>query len=102
VFRFLASGIGVRATALDESLKVCGIELNLHGDKGANGSRGSAVQFKNLSSKSVVGHGHSPFRMDGCSAVGVQTLDHEYNAGLSSWGVGDVVINADGKTQHIF
>lgn len=102
VFPYLARQIGIHATTVDESISVCGIELNLHGDRGANGSRGSAVQFKNLSSKVIVGHSHSPSRLDGCLTVGCQDLDHEYNQGLTSWGIGDVIITANGKVQHIF
>lgn len=102
VFPYLVRELGIVATKVDDSIMVCGIELNLHGDRGANGSRGSSVQFKNLSSKTVTAHSHTPSRQDGSLVVGCQDLDHGYNVGLSSWGVGDVIINADGKTQHIF
>lgn len=102
VFPYLVKQMDINATKVDDSIVVCGIELNMHGDKGANGSRGSSVQFKNLSSKAITGHSHSPSRTDGSLVVGCQTLDHGYNEGLSSWGVGDVIINADGKCQHIF
>ena len=101
VFPYLVKQIDINATKVDDSIVVCGIELNMHGDKGANGSRGSSVQFKNLSSKAITGHSHSPSRTDGSLVVGCQTLDHGYNEGLSSWGVGDVIINADGKCQHL-
>ena len=40
--------------------------------------------------------------IDGCLSVGCQDKDHEYNKGLSSWAIGDVIINIDGKTQHVF
>lgn len=102
VFPYLVRQMDITATKVDDSIVVCGIELNMHGDKGANGSRASSVQFKNLSSKTITGHSHSPSRTDGSLVVGCQTLDHGYNEGLSSWGVGDVIINADGKCQHIF
>ena len=101
VFAHLAKQRGIDAKSVNDSVKVCGIELNIHGDLGANGSRGSIVQFKNLSSKTIIGHSHSPARTDGCTVVGCQDLDHGYNEGLSSWGIGDVIINADGKIQHI-
>jgi hypothetical protein len=84
------------------SFRVLGWELALHYDKGANGSRGSATQFKNLNTKSVGGHGHSAFRYDGSFAVGTLTLmDMGYNKGLSSWTKTNVLIYPDGKAQHV-
>jgi hypothetical protein len=84
------------------SFRVLGWELALHYDKGANGSRGSATQFKNLNTKSVGGHGHSAFRYDGSLAVGTLTvMDMGYNKGLSSWTKTNVLIYPDGKAQHI-
>jgi hypothetical protein len=102
VFRTLANRIGVNATKIDDSVKVCGIELNTHGDKGANGSKGSSVQYKNMSFKLVKGHDHSPSRLDGCLSVGAQDLDQGYNEGLSSWARANVAIDVFGKTQHRF
>ena len=92
----------VKCLAIDESYKIEGIELGNHGDIGSNGSKGSPLQFKKLSSKGVTGHTHSPLRLDGHSVVGCQDLDHEYNVGMSSWALGDIIINSDGKRQHIF
>lgn len=92
----------VKCLNVDESYKVEGIELGSHGDIGANGSKGGGLQFKRLSTKLVTGHTHTPSRMDGHIVVGCQDLDHGYNKGLSSWGIADVIINEDGKTQHIF
>lgn len=102
VFPYLAKKIGVTATNVNDSVKVMGIELNLHGDRGANGSRGSSVQFKNLSSKTIVAHAHTPYRHAGCVGVGCQDLEHGYNEGLSSWGIGDASIDVFGKIQHYF
>lgn len=102
IFPYLVRELGITATNANDSIMVCGIELNLHGDRGANGSRGSSVQFKNLSSKTITAHSHTPSRQDGNLVVGCQDLEHGYNEGLSSWGVGDIIINADGKCQHIF
>lgn len=85
----------------DDSYVVDDVELGVHGHLGQNGSRGSAQQFKNLSTKIVIGHSHSPARLDGLCVVGCQDLDHGYNKGLSSWAIADVIINADGKRQHL-
>lgn len=86
----------------DESYTIDGIEVAHHGHQGANGSKGSPLSFRRLSTKLITGHSHTPSRTDGHLVVGCQDLYHGYNTGLSSWGMADVFINADGKTQHIF
>ena len=84
------------------SYRVLGWELALHYDKGANGSRGSATQFKNLNTKSIGGHGHSAFRLDGSIAVGTLTMmDMGYNKGLSSWTVTNALVYPDSKAQQV-
>ena len=95
---------GGEVTTLDYngSYRVLDWELALHYDKGANGSRGSATQFKNLNTKSVGGHGHSAFRYDGSLAVGTLTkMDMGYNKGMSTWTKSNVLIYPNGKAQHI-
>jgi hypothetical protein len=77
-------------------------ELAHHGDIGSSGSRGSLRQFRTLNSKVIVGHYHSPGRMDGALAVGTSTkLRVGYNIGASSWLQSHVLIHHDGKAQHI-
>lgn len=91
-------------TTLDynSSFRVKDWELALHYDKGTNGSRGSATQFKKLNTKSIGAHGHSPFRYDGSFAVGTLTkMDMGYNKGLSSWMQSNVLVYPDGKAQHV-
>ena len=84
------------------SFKVKGWELGQHGDVGANGSRGSLLQFRKLNTKCVVGHYHSPGRKDGGLAVGTSTkLRVGYNIGPSSWLQSHVIIHEDGRAQHI-
>lgn len=81
---------------------VKGWELGQHGDIGANGSRGSLLQFRKLNTKCVVGHYHGPGRKDGALAVGTTThLRVGYNNGPSSWLQSHVIIHNDGKAQHI-
>jgi hypothetical protein len=85
-----------------DSFVVNGWELAQHGDIGSNGSRGSLVQFRNMNTKIVVGHYHSPGRKDGALAVGTSTkLRVNYNIGPSSWLQSHVIIHHDGKAQHI-
>lgn len=84
------------------SFKVKDWELGQHGDIGANGSRGSLLQFRKLNTKCVVGHYHSPGRKDGGLAVGTSTkLRVGYNIGPSSWLQSHVIIHEDGRAQHI-
>lgn len=84
------------------SFNVKGWELGQHGDVGANGSRGSLLQFRKLNTKCIVGHYHSPGRKDGALAVGTSTtLRVGYNIGPSSWLQSHIIIHEDGKAQHI-
>ncbi len=84
------------------SYKVKEWELGQHGDYGANGSRGSLLQFRKLNTKIVVGHYHSPGRKDGALAVGTSTrLRVGYNNGPSSWLQSHVIIHKDGRAQHV-
>jgi len=79
-----------------------GWELGQHGDIGSNGSRGSLLQFRQLNTKIVVGHYHSPGRKDGAIAVGTSTkLRVGYNNGASAWLQSHVIIHEDGRAQHI-
>lgn len=85
-----------------DSFVVKGWELGQHGDVGSNGSRGSLLQFRQLNTKIVVGHYHSPGRKDGALAVGTSTkLRVNYNVGPSGWLQSHVIIHHDGKAQHI-
>jgi hypothetical protein len=86
----------------NDSYRVKNWELGQHGDIGSNGSRGSLQQYRNLNTKIVVGHYHSPGRKDGALAVGTSTkLRVGYNSGPSSWLQSHVIIHKDGKAQHI-
>ncbi len=79
-----------------------GWELGQHGDVGSNGSRGSLLQFRQLNTKIIVGHYHSPGRKDGALAVGTSTkLRVGYNNGASTWLQSHVIIHEDGRAQHI-
>jgi hypothetical protein len=92
----------VYCLGIDESYRVMGIELGMHGHKGANGSRGGVIQFKNMNTKNITGHTHTPCREDGHSSVGTLThLRVGYNVGPSSWMNTNIVIYPNGKHQHI-
>lgn len=84
-----------------DSLKIKGYQCGYHGDYGINGARGNVVSFKNLNTKTITGHSHSPAMLDGCTVVGVScNLNQYYNSkGLSSWAYADSIIHESGKNQ---
>lgn len=95
-------GDKIKTLSLDDSFRVKGWELAMHGHLGSNGSRGGHIQFKNLNTKNITGHGHHPHREDGHIMVG--TLSHlrvGFNRGASNWMNGICFIYADGKAQLI-
>ncbi|MEC8066972.1 MAG: hypothetical protein VX154_03845 [Pseudomonadota bacterium] len=70
----------------DEDFYCEGIKVDMHGDLGANGSRGSDTQLHNLGIKCVVGHRHTPGIRGLVWTVGTSThLKVQYTKGLSSW-----------------
>ena len=70
----------------DEDFTVGGVQLGAHGDKGANGTRGSLKAMENAYGNSVTGHAHSPEILRGAWQIGTLThLKLEYNQGPSSW-----------------
>jgi hypothetical protein len=86
----------------DESFKLVGVELGMHGDKGPNGARGSIMNHRRLGVKSIIGHSHVPGIEEGCYQVGTSTLLRlEYNSGASGWMNTHCLLNADGKRQLI-
>ena len=97
-----AFGNKVKTLGLDDSYRVLGWELGMHGHIGANGSRGSANQFKLMNTKTITGHTHQPIKLDGHMSVGTMThLRVGYNKGLSSWMQTNILIYPDGKAQHL-
>jgi len=95
-------GDKITTLSLDDSFRIHGWELAMHGHLGANGSRGGHNQFKNLNTKNIVGHGHHPHREDGHIMVG--TLSHlrvGFNRGASNWMNSLGGIYPDGRAQLI-
>jgi hypothetical protein len=86
----------------DDSYLIKGIEVGMHGDRGANGGKGSPRTFAKLGVKSVTGDGHSPWIKDGAYRVGTSTrLRLEYTHGPSSWLNTMCVIYSNGKRSLI-
>lgn len=87
----------------DESFKICasddgGIECGCHGDKGANGSRGSSNSFTKFESKYNLGHSHTASIKDGVYTAGVLgRLDMGYNVGHNSWSHSNIITYPNGK-----
>ena len=78
------------------------IYLAYHGDKGANGSRGSLTGMAKIGAKTVVGHTHSPGIEKGCYMIGTSSqLNLEYTSGPSSWLNTHCIIHANGKRQLV-
>jgi len=86
----------------NESLRIQDWECGIHGHVGNNGSRGGLIQFKNMNTKNITGHSHSPAREDGSVVVG--TLTHKrvgYNNGLSSWAWANSIIFPNQKSELV-
>ena len=86
----------------NEPYLIVDTDVSQHGDKGINGSRGSAKAFAKLATKTVIGHSHTPCIEKGCYQVGVSALGMEYAQGLSSWAICDCLIYPNGKRALIF
>jgi hypothetical protein len=86
----------------NESYKICGIELAIHGHAGANGSRGGAKQFSKFSDKLICGHAHSPSIQCGAYVVGTSTGRLSYANGFSSWANAHCAILSNGKRMMLF
>jgi hypothetical protein len=92
----------VYCLGIDESYRIKDWECGMHGHLGTNGSRGGVIQFKNLNTKNVTGHTHTPCREDGHCSVGTLTyLRVGYNKGPSSWMNSNFVIYPNGKGHHV-
>jgi hypothetical protein len=92
----------VKTLGINDSYRVFDWELGMHGHLGANGSRTSPTQLKNLNTKNITAHSHSSHKEDGHIRVGTLTkLRLGYNQGLSSWNHSLALGYPDGKVQLI-
>ena len=86
----------------DRSCQVYGVEVALHGDRGANGSRGSLQIFEKGLGNCVTAHTHSAAILRNAFCVGtVGLMDQGYNKGLSSWTRTCCLIYKNGTKQLI-
>ena len=87
----------------NDSCRVKGFELSVHGHIGQSGSRGSISQYRKLNTRIITGHSHQACLLDGAYSVGTSSkLRLSYNKGASAWTNCHVIINEFGKAQHIF
>jgi len=92
----------IRLLVLDEPYSKGGIVLDLHGDLGANGAKGSPNSFAHMGDKSATFHRHSDYIFEGNYGAGTKTLLRlEYNHGLNGWTNADVLVQWDGKRQVV-
>jgi transposase-like protein len=87
----------------DESFIICydksgGIECGMHGDEGANGTRGTPTGLSKLGRKMNIGDKHSAEIRHGLYVAGTSSLmDMGYNNGPSSWSHSLIVTYQNGK-----
>jgi hypothetical protein len=87
----------------DKSFVVGGVAHDGHGDKGANGSRGSLQAFTKLGCAGQWGHSHSAGIMDDQFQNGTNSkLRLGYNTGPSSWTHCNTIQYANGKRSLLF
>jgi len=92
----------VRFLSRNEDFKVRGYQLGQHGDKGANGARGSIKTLEAAYGKSITGHKHTPEMFRNTYVVGTATdYDLDYVQGLSSWLHTNAFIYSNGKASLI-
>jgi hypothetical protein len=92
----------VRWLKRDESYRIAGIELGAHGDKGANGAKGSATTLEKAYGNCVVGHSHSPKILRGFWQNGTSSfLRLPYTQGSSSWFHSSTLIYKNGARQMV-
>lgn len=86
----------------EDDFHINGICVSMHGDKGANGARGSRQNLSKIGERSVIGHSHSPGIQGGCWQTGTSSkLRMGYNVGPSSWLNTHCIIHRNGKRQLV-
>lgn len=86
----------------DEDFEVGRVSLGSHGDKGANGAKGSIRTLESSHVNSVTGHSHTPQILRGAWVVGTSSyLKLDYNKGPSSWMHTSCLVYPNGSRQLI-
>lgn len=87
----------------DDDFYVSRIQLGSHGDRGANGAKGSLMAMENAYGLSVTGHSHTPEILRGAWQVGTTSkLNLDYTKGSpSSWFHTACLVYPNGSRQLI-
>jgi hypothetical protein len=86
----------------DSDYKIARIQLAHHGDKGANGAKGSLPAMESAYGVSITGHSHCPAILRGAWSVGTSSfLKLSYNVGISSWMQSSILVYPNGARQMI-
>lgn len=85
----------------EDEIRLEGILHSVHGDKGANGSRGSAISMERSYAFSNTGHTHTPAIFRGAWIAGTLTkFNLPYTKGSpSSWTHSNIITHTGGKRQ---
>jgi hypothetical protein len=85
-----------------DAVLIEGIQVNYHGHVGASGSKGNVRQYAALGLKTMTGHSHAAFWINGATSAGTcSKLDLGYNKGPSNWSHTFTVVYRGGKRQQI-
>lgn len=91
----------------DEGFITCkafggGIENGMHGDRGANGARGSLRQFAKMGRRCNVAHSHAAGGYQGAMQAGTNSKKKlSYNHGASSWSQTDIITYVNSKRTFV-
>lgn len=86
----------------DQDLKIGGVQMGAHGDKGANGSKGSKRTLSNAYGRVMHGHTHAPYIWKDVYCVGTnQVLRPKFVKGASSWTHSNGFVYENGMVQLI-
>lgn len=92
----------LRFLSRDEDYVRYGIKLDLHGDQGANGARGTLPHLAGISLRCVIGHNHRGGIRDLVWSVGTSTtLKLEYTSGPTSWTNTHCIVYPGGQRQLV-
>lgn len=98
----------IKFLATNESFVICAksghpIECALHGDIGANGSRGSTMNLAKAGARISKGHDHTAGIRDGVWSGGTCAEKQGYNenGGLTTWSVSHIFTYSSGKRSLV-
>ena len=88
----------VRFLREDETYTILDIEHGMHGDRGANGARGSITGFLRMGRRISVGHSHTAQVLDGVFVAGTSSrIKMSYNVGPTGWSHSHIILYPNGK-----